>query len=120
MLFDLCRFALTEKLLVTHEAMATGHLEWDDDPVSGLNGSDVLPNLLDDPNRFVAENVTRLHEGGQRLVEMEIGTADVRACDPDDRVGRFFDDRVRYRIDAHASFRLPSDCLHVDPFCFID
>ena len=71
-LFDLRRLALTEELLVTHEAVTTRHLERDDDPVAGLDGRDVLPDLLDDPHRFVAEYVAGPHEGRQRLVEVKV------------------------------------------------
>ena len=96
LVFDLCGLALAEELLVTHEAMATRHLERYDNPIPRLDSSDMLSYLFDDPYRLVAENVPVLHEGCQGLVEVQIGPADVRARDPHDRISGFLDRRIQY------------------------
>ena len=72
LVLDLGGFALAEELLVAHEAVTTRHLERYDDSVTRLDGGDMLSDFLDDPYRFVAENVSGLHEGRQGLVEVQI------------------------------------------------
>ena len=91
LVLDLGGLTLAEELLVTHEAMATRHLERDDDSVTRLDGGDVLSDFLDEPYLLVAEDVSGFHEGRQGLVEVKIRAANVGARDPHDGVRRFFD-----------------------------
>ena len=53
-----------------HETMARGDLERYDNSISKLDGSDMLSHFLADAYRFVAQDVSSLHEGRQGLVEV--------------------------------------------------
>jgi hypothetical protein len=104
--------ALGEELAVAHPAVAAGDVEGDHDPVAGLDVGHLGANLLDDPHRLVAEDVALFHEGREDLVEVEVGAADRRGGDPDDRVGGFLDLRILDLVDADVAGAVPDSCLH--------
>jgi hypothetical protein len=56
-------------------------------------------DFTDESHRLVAEDGTWIHEGTKHFVEVQIRSTDVGGGDLDDRVGRFFDLRIRNRID---------------------
>ena len=72
-------------------------------------------DLLDDPHRLVAEDVALAHERAEQLVQVEVGAADPGRGDPDDRVGRLLDRRVRDGLDADVPLAVPGQCLHARP-----
>ena len=57
------------------------------------------PDLAHDSHRFVAEDVARVHEGAEHLVQVQVGPADVGRRDLDDGVGRLFDLRIGNGVD---------------------
>ena len=70
------------------------------------------PLLDDDPHGFVAEDVAGVEERSQRLVEVEIGSAQARRGHLDDDVGVLLDRGVGDVLDAHVAPALPGECLH--------
>jgi uncharacterized protein (TIGR03086 family) len=105
--------ALAVELAVAHPAGAAGDVERDDDAVTDLQLRDGAADLLDDPHRLVADDVTGLHERRQRLVEMQVRAAQPGRGDLDDRVGRLLDPGVGHLGHLHVVRALPGDCLHV-------
>ena len=69
-----------------HETMATRDLERYDNSISRLDGSEMLSHFLDDAYRFVAQDVSSLHEGRQGLVEVypnrRKAATTIFVCDP--------------------------------------
>jgi hypothetical protein len=53
-----------------------GDVEGNHDPVPRLDLLHFGADLLDDAHRLVAEDVALLQEGGEDLVEVQIGAAD--------------------------------------------
>src|SRR5919201_4360230 len=87
------------------------------EPHEMLNGTTtrslhLRADLLDDPHRLVAEDVAVLHAGRLAAVEVEVGAADRRRGDADDRVDRLLDPRVGDVLDAELLGPVPDDCLH--------
>jgi hypothetical protein len=74
--------------------VAAGDLEGYDNPIAGTDLCDVAADLEHDADGLMAQHVTGAHKGAHRLVQMEIGAADVGARDLDDRVVGLFDDRI--------------------------
>jgi hypothetical protein len=64
------------EVVVAHVAAAARNIERDDHPVVGLDMSDVGARLLDDPHRFVSEDVPLRQEHTEQSVEMQIGATD--------------------------------------------
>jgi hypothetical protein len=104
--------ALRLQALVAHEARAARDVERDHDPVARLEVGHLAADLLDDAHRLMAEDVALVEERSHDLVEVEIRTADRGRRDPNDRVGRVLDHRVRHVIDAYVSLAVPRDRLH--------
>ena len=67
-------------------AAAAGDREGDDHPVARLDLLDRLAGLDDLAHEFMAEDVARLHRRDEAVVEVQVGAADRRRGDPDDRV----------------------------------
>ncbi len=64
------RLALGEQLQIAHIATAAGDLEGNDHAVTDREIGDAAADFRDDAHRFVAEDVARLHERPQYLVEV--------------------------------------------------
>jgi hypothetical protein len=69
-------------------------------------------HLLDNPHRFVPEDVALVHEGSEQLVEVKVGSADRRRGDPHDRIGRFLDRGFRNLFDPYILLAVPGYCPH--------
>src|SRR3546814_13186914 len=69
-------FALAVEVLVTHPAGAAGDVEGDHDPVADGDLGDFGADLFHDAHRFVAADVAGLHEGAERLVEVQVRPAE--------------------------------------------
>jgi hypothetical protein len=89
------RLALRLEATLAHEATATGDIERHDDPGAPLEMRDVGPDVLDDAEGLVAEDVTGPDPGDEAGVEVEIRAAQRRRRYADDRVRRFADHRIR-------------------------
>lgn len=76
-------------------ATAAGADAGDEHAVSFGQGGDGGAGGDDDSDCFVAEDRARRHLGDVALEDVQIGAADRRAADADDRVSRFLDRRVR-------------------------
>ena len=109
------RLALRVEVLLAHPAVPAGDLERDGDAVADLQVAALRADLDDLAHVLVAEDVAVAHERGQRLVEVQVGAADVRRRDPDDRVGRGLDERVGHLLDPNVALPVPGHCLHVVP-----
>ena len=70
------------------------------------------PGLDDEADRLVAEDRARSHLGHVALEDVQIGAADRRARDLDDRVGRSFDLRVRSGFPGLFAWAVIDECLH--------
>ena len=92
--------------------MAARDVERDHHPVARFEVVDLGADLLDDAHRLVPEDVALVDERAEHLVEMQIGSAEPRGRDLDDRVGRLLEPRVGYFVDAHVAPSMPSNCLH--------
>ena len=88
---DLGGLALRVETAGAHPAVPARDLEREHDAVADLEVADLAADLLDDAHRLVAEDVTAVHERAERLVEVQVRPADVRAGDLDDRVGGLLD-----------------------------
>jgi hypothetical protein len=105
------RLALGVELPLAHPAVPAGDLERDADPVADAQVAAVRPDLLDDPHGLVPEHVAPVHERGERLVQVQVGAADVGRGHLDDGVSRLHDLRVRHLVHRDAALALPRDCL---------
>ena len=103
---------LCVKGLLAHVAVPAGDLERDDDAVTDREVADLGPDFLHNPHRFVAHDVTGVHERGQRLIQVQVRTADVRAGDLDDRVGGLFDRGIGNVFHPDVPLALPRHSLH--------
>ena len=88
----------------------------DEHAVADGDRRDGRADLDDGADRLVAENRSRLHLGHVALEDVQVGAADRRRVDPDDRVGRLDDRRVGDGLPCSARRGrgrrvLSSDCL---------
>ena len=89
--------------------------ERDHDPVARGDIGDVGPDLFDDPYGLMAQDVARVEERAEHLVEVEVGAADAARGDLDDGVVGLLDDGVGYLFDPHVSLALPCQRFHFSP-----
>ncbi len=68
----LSRLALGLEAALAHEAVSAGDSEGDDDTVTDLEPGDRGTDLLDDPHRFVPEDVATLEERTEQFVEVQV------------------------------------------------
>ena len=92
--------------------MTAGNVERDHHPVALPKLPNLRPDLLHDPHRLVTEDVTRVEERTEYLIEVQIGATDTGRRHPDDRIGRLLDLRIRDLVNAHVTRSVPSNCLH--------
>jgi hypothetical protein len=111
--------ALRVELLVAHPAVAAGDVERDHHAVARPDVRHLGADLLDDPHRLVAEDVARVDEHAEHLVEVEVGAADRGRGDADDRVGRFPDRRIGHLLDADVALAVERQRLHALPLVVV-
>jgi hypothetical protein len=104
--------ALGVEPALAHPAGAAADLEGHHHPVAHLEVVDARADLLHDAHRLVAEDVALPHERAEGLVEVQVRAAQPAGGDPDDRVVRLLEDRVRDLFHPNVSPTVPSDCLH--------
>src|SRR5690606_22381899 len=107
--------ALRVQPLPAHEALAAADLERHDHPVARGEAAHLGTDLFHDAHRLVSHDVAGRHERRQRLVEMQVRTADRGRRHPDDGVGRLGDARIRHVVHTDVAFALPGHCLHGAP-----
>jgi hypothetical protein len=73
-------------------------------------GLSVRCDVWDDAHRLVAEDVSLVHEGTERLVQVQVGSADVRGGHAHDGVGGLLDLRVGHVVDAYVALAVPGHC----------
>src|SRR3546814_10123386 len=98
--------------LVAHEAGPAGDLEGHDDAVAHRHPGEVAAHRLHDAHRLVAQDVAGAHERLERLVEVQVGSAEATGGHADDRVGRLLDQRVGIPLAADVALVVPDECLH--------
>src|SRR5829696_2367540 len=101
------RFALRVEVLIAHPARSAGDVEGDDDAVTGAKVRDLLANLLNDPHRFVTEDVTLLQHESELGIEMQIGPADRGRRDAHDRIGWFLQTGIRDALNTDVFLAVP-------------
>lgn len=104
--------ALRVQLLLAHEAVPARHLERNDNPVADGDRVDLGANLKDDAHRLVTKDVPFPHERTKGFVQMQVGSADVGACDADNCVGGLLDPGIGDIADPDVALAVPSHCLH--------
>ena len=109
---DLRRLALRVQVLVAHEAVTAGDVERHDDAVSHLEVAGLGTDRLDDAHRLVAQDVALGHERPEHLVDVQVGAAQARRGDADDRVRRLLDRRVGNLLDPDVPLAVPCHCAH--------
>jgi hypothetical protein len=93
-------------------ALSATDREWDHDPVADLQLLVFTTDLDDLAHELVAHDVARLHAGHEAVVEMQVGTADGAARDPDDRITRMLDLRIGNFIAADVGLTVPAQGPH--------
>jgi hypothetical protein len=71
------RLALCVEPAFAHPAVAAGNLEGHDHSIARTDLGDITTNLEHNSHCLVAQYVTRAHEGAHRLVQVEIGSAEL-------------------------------------------
>src|SRR5207253_131608 len=85
----------------------------DEHAVADGEGADAAPGLDDGPDGLVAENRARPHLGDVALEDVEVGPADRRGVDADDRVRRLPDRRVGRLLPGLLARAVVDERLHV-------
>ncbi len=80
--------------------------------VPGAEVPHLGPHLGDDADRLVAEDAALLHVGHGAPDEVQVGTADRRGGDADDRVVRVLDGGVRHVVQTDVADGVPYNGLH--------
>jgi len=88
----------------------------DQHAVSGLERRHRVADLDDRANPLVAEDRAGLHLGDVALEDMEVGPADRRRVDPDDRVRRLLVRGVRDLVPGAHPGTVVHECLHGSSF----
>ncbi len=104
--------ALAVQAPVAGPAAAAADVERHHHPVADLEVADSWADLAHDAHRLVADDVAGGHERGERLVEVQVGSAQAGGRDLDDRVGGVLDRGVGHLLDADLARALPGHCLH--------
>jgi hypothetical protein len=91
--------------------VAARDVERDDDRVADGDLPHAGADFFDDPHRLVAEDVAVLHAGRLAAVQMQVGAADRRRRDADDRIVGALELRVVDRVDAELLVAVPYDRL---------
>jgi hypothetical protein len=106
------RLALGVELALAHPAMPARDVERDHDAVALLELTDFGADLFDDAHRLVAQDVTRLDERAENLVEVQVRAAEAGRGDAHDRVSRHLDPGVRNVLDPDVLNALPGERFH--------
>ena len=99
-------------LLAAIFALAAGGDAGDQHVVAGLEGRDGRPDRLDDADALVAEDAARLAGGHVALEDVQVGAADRRLGDLDDRVGGRRDFRLRMVLQGFLARALIDKGFH--------
>ena len=65
-----------EQFVLAEETAATGNHEWNHHAITGADGGDVTPHLLDDPHEFVTENIALVDHGDLAAIQVQIRATD--------------------------------------------
>ena len=112
LLADLGGLARGHQPAAAHPAVSAGDVERHDDAVADAKVAGIRPGLDDLTHRLVPEDVARLEERPEHLVEVEVGPADRRRRHLDDHVVGLLDGRVGHGLDADVALALPGQCSH--------
>jgi threonine dehydrogenase-like Zn-dependent dehydrogenase len=82
------------------------------DAVADRDVADLGPDGLDDAHRLVAQDVARVDERAQHLVQVQVRAAQTGARDAHDRVRRLLDGGIGHRVDADVVGAMPGQCSH--------
>jgi hypothetical protein len=96
-------------------AATAGDRRGDHHPVAHLEVAHHVAYSFDDADTLMAEDPAFLHAAEGAADEVQVGAADCRGGQPDDRVGRLFDLRIRDILNADIADPAPNHCLHVEP-----
>ena len=96
------------ELLLAEVAAAARDGERHHDAIADLQSRVVLADLDDLAHELMAEHVALLHRRDVAVVDVQVGSADRRRRDLDDRVARIQDDRVGHGLDPDRLPCLPS------------
>ncbi|GAA3246276.1 hypothetical protein GCM10020256_73830 [Streptomyces thermocoprophilus] len=107
--------ALAVHRLAAVGAPAAGRDAGDQHPVAGAYGPYVGAGLHDLADRLVSEDGAGADLGDVALEDVQIGSADGDGVDPDDRVGRLLDGRIRHVLPGGAARAVEHIALHDDP-----
>ncbi len=110
---DLGGFTLRLQPGVAHGAVPVGDVERNHDAVADRDLGDSGSDAFDETHWLVAEDVSRRHERGHQFLQVQVGTAQGRRRDSDDRIGGLDDDGVRDHVDADVAAAVPHCRAHV-------
>src|ERR1044072_7266551 len=101
-----------KQLLLAEETTATRDRKWHHNTVAHFQISHFTTHFHNLAHELMTENIALLHRGNETIVEVQIGTADCRRRDLQDRVALVEDLRIRNLLDAHRRFAIPTVCSH--------
>jgi len=103
------------QLLLAAPAVAAGDRERHHDAVPDPEVPDIRPDLDDLAHELVPDDVALLHRGDEPVVEVQVGAADRRRRDLDDRVAAVQDLRIRHLLHPDGALALPAVRPHRGP-----
>jgi hypothetical protein len=90
-----CRVAQRPQLFLAKPTVSAADSERNNDSITLLQVSNFGADLLDDPHRFVAQNIAFLHRRHEAIEEMEIRSANGSGRNANDHVSRILNRRIR-------------------------
>src|SRR5581483_1916615 len=100
------------ELPLAEKAVAAGDGEGHHHAIAALQIRDGWTHLLHNPHELVTHDVPRFHGRHKAVIEVEVGAADGRTRDPDDRVMRVQQRGIGHVVYFHVSLTHPADSLH--------
>jgi len=93
-------------------ALSTGDCERHNHAVSGFEVFHLAPDFHHLTHELVPQDVTRFHGWNVAIVEMEVGTTNRCAGDPNDSVVRIENPGIIHRFYPYLFFTFPAECFH--------
>ena len=100
--------------LLAEVAAEAGGDAGDDDLLADLELRDGRAHLIDDPDALVPENAPVGHGGQVALENVQVGPADRRGGDADDRVRRLLDRRPRLALPGVLAGTVVDERFHLE------
>jgi hypothetical protein len=101
-----------KQVFLAEKAIAARNREGNHHAVAGFEIVHVEPALDHFAHKLMAENVARFHRRNQAVVQMQVGAADRRPGDFDDRVAPVKNLRIGYVFDAEIVPAVPTVGFH--------